>query len=357
MAVKTVTTTYDTANQTVSYTLGYVPKYKGNWSTGVVYHPSNIVRYAGKCYICKTTEQFTSTISPLNDKTNWDVLAEDTSTGSIKSITVGGITYVPEAGSDAITIPINRLGVTVNGQSPDATGNISVDVAKTQANTSLDDNTNLLVTTAYLQRQLDNYVETKGDNMSGPIVVDGQAIKASDSSHSVTVSGSSANNTGASITVYGKDSSNSGQFIIQATNGSQTQTLNGAPDGTLSWGGATVLTSSTNVDASKLTGTGAISITGNAASADKLKTARTIGISGAATGTATSFNGTANITIPVTSLDASKLTGTASVNTTGKATTAGTADTAKACTGNAATATKISQTYVEMSNGTRFWVG
>jgi len=57
-------------------------------------------------------------------------------------------------------------------------------------------------------------------------------------------------------------------------------------------------------------------------SATKLQTARTIGLSGGATGTATSFNGTGNITIPVTSLDATKLSGTAKVSTTGNAGTA-----------------------------------
>jgi hypothetical protein len=41
-------------------------------------------------------------------------------------------------------------------------------------------------------------------------------------------------------------------------------------------------------------------ITGNAATATKLQTARTIATSGDATGTATSFDGTANITIPLT---------------------------------------------------------
>lgn len=49
-------------------------------------------------------------------------------------------------------------------------------------------------------------------------------------------------------------------------------------------------------------------LTGNASTATTLATARTIAISGGATGTATSFNGSADITIPVTSLDASKLT-------------------------------------------------
>ena len=49
--------------------------------------------------------------------------------------------------------------------------------------------------------------------------------------------------------------------------------------------------------------------TGLAATATALATGRTIALSGGATGTATSFNGTANITIPVTSLDATKLSG------------------------------------------------
>ena len=53
-----------------------------------------------------------------------------------------------------------------------------------------------------------------------------------------------------------------------------------------------------------------ISASVNAYSATKLQTARTIALSGGATGTATSFNGTANITIPVTAVDGSKVTGT-----------------------------------------------
>ena len=48
----------------------------------------------------------------------------------------------------------------------------------------------------------------------------------------------------------------------------------------------------------------------NAVSATKLATARTIAISGAVTGTATSFDGSANVAITTTSLDATKLSGT-----------------------------------------------
>ena len=60
----------------------------------------------------------------------------------------------------------------------------------------------------------------------------------------------------------------------------------------------------------------------NVLSATKLTTSRTIALTGAATGTATAFDGSSNISIAVTSLNATSLTGTASVNTTGNAGTA-----------------------------------
>lgn len=53
--------------------------------------------------------------------------------------------------------------------------------------------------------------------------------------------------------------------------------------------------------------TGVCNINGNAATATKLATARTIALSGVATGTATSFDGSGNITIPVTALSPSAI--------------------------------------------------
>ena len=53
----------------------------------------------------------------------------------------------------------------------------------------------------------------------------------------------------------------------------------------------------------------ASSVTGNAGTADKLKTARTISLRGGATGS-TTFDGSADATINVTALDGSKITGT-----------------------------------------------
>lgn len=77
------------------------------------------------------------------------------------------------------------------------------------------------------------------------------------------------------------------------------QTLLGTGDVTIS------VTGKADVDGNNATGTWPISITG---SAPTLTTPRTIALSGAATGTATSFNGSANITIPVTALNATNLT-------------------------------------------------
>ena len=55
-----------------------------------------------------------------------------------------------------------------------------------------------------------------------------------------------------------------------------------------------------------------------AETAVKLKTSRSIGLSGV-TATSQSFNGTSAITIPVTAVPATLLTGTASISTTGEA--------------------------------------
>lgn len=79
--------------------------------------------------------------------------------------------------------------------------------------------------------------------------------------------------------------------------------------------------------------TSANSCSGNAGTATKLKTARKIGITGGATGTATSFDGSGDINIPVTSLDATKLSGTASINTSGNAGSATKLQTARTING------------------------
>lgn len=81
----------------------------------------------------------------------------------------------------------------------------------------------------------------------------------------------------------------------------------------------------------------------NASSATKLKTARTIALSGGVTGTATSFDGTANITIPVTSVTGSKVTGTVPAAT--KATQDG--------SGNTITSTYVNLSGTQTISGTK----
>lgn len=98
-----------------------------------------------------------------------------------------------------------------------------------------------------------------------------------------------------------------------------------------------------------------------AQSATKLATTRTIAIGTGATGTATAFDGTANITIPITALNAgylsagtiptARLSGTYAIGISGKAATAGVADTATSAT-SAATATNVSGGTVSASTGT-----
>lgn len=63
-------------------------------------------------------------------------------------------------------------------------------------------------------------------------------------------------------------------------------------------------------------------ISGNAASATKLQTPRSLNLSGAVMADAATFDGTADATINVKTLDATKLKGTAPVSTTGNAATA-----------------------------------
>ena len=77
-------------------------------------------------------------------------------------------------------------------------------------------------------------------------------------------------------------------------------------------GSSTTLAGLTSVTSTGFTG----ALTGNASTATTLQAARTVAISGPVTGTATSFNGSADITIPVTALDVAhaNVTGTLAVD-------------------------------------------
>lgn len=101
---------------------------------------------------------------------------------------------------------------------------------------------------------------------------------------------------------------------------SRTFTVSGAATGTAQSfnGEGNVNIPITSLDATKLSGTASVDTTGNSGSTTKLQTKRKINVSGVVTGTAQDFDGSADVNIPVTSVDATKLSGTASIDTTGK---------------------------------------
>lgn len=121
-------------------------------------------------------------------------------------------------------------------------------------------------------------------------------------------------------------STTAGAVSIKAGGITNTQLVNSAVTvGTTSislGSSSTTLAGLTSVTSTSFTG----ALTGNASTATALQTARTIAINGPITGTATSFDGTANITIPVTALDVghANVTGILPVSTGGTGVTSST---------------------------------
>ena len=77
--------------------------------------------------------------------------------------------------------------------------------------------------------------------------------------------------------------------------------------------------------------------------AGKLKTPVNVSITNGATAAAVPFDGSQDLTLEVIELQGAELVGDTTINTSGKAATAGVADRASECTGNAATASKLQQ--------------
>lgn len=94
--------------------------------------------------------------------------------------------------------------------------------------------------------------------------------------------------------------------ITDGTNTSTAVSVNGSANVALKLP-ATIKANLTGNAATATTATTAKACTGNAATATKLAAKRTIALSGAATGTATGFDGSGNITIPVTVLSPSAI--------------------------------------------------
>lgn len=124
----------------------------------------------------------------------------------------------------------------------------------------------------------------------GDVTIESGVITVNDDSHNHVID----NIDGLQTALDGKASSSHGTHVTFSTT---------APlvAGTASVGTATTVSRSDHVHPAQT------SVSGNAGTATKLKTARTFAISGAVTASAQSFDGSANVTLTATAVDAAKL--------------------------------------------------
>ena len=132
----------------------------------------------------------------------------------------------------------------------------------------------------------------------GDVTIESGVITVNDNSHSHTI----ANVTGLQSALDSKAAASHGTHVTYSTT---------APlaNGTASAGSASTVARSDHRHPLQTSVSGSSgSCTGNSATATKLATARGIGITGAVTGAAVNFDGSSNINISATAVDAAKLT-------------------------------------------------
>ena len=154
-------------------------------------------------------------------------------------------------------------------------------------------------------KKIKGIAKTKGEDLSntlsldnGNVTIESGVITVNDNSHSHTI----ANVTGLQSALDSKAAASHGTHVTYSTT---------APlaNGTASAGSASTVARSDHRHPLQTSVSGSSgSCTGNSATATKLATARGIGITGAVTGTAVNFDGSSNINISTTTVDAAKLT-------------------------------------------------
>ena len=193
---------------------------------------------------------------------------------AFSKVVVGSTTVEADTKTDTLTL-VAGSNVTIT---PDATND---KITISSANTT------------YVGAGADlGLVKTGGD-----VTIESGVITVNDNSHHHTI----ANVTGLQSALDGKAAASHGTHVTYSTT---------APlaNGTASAGSASTVARSDHRHPLQTSVSGSSgSCTGNSATATKLATARTIALSNGCVGTATSFDGSGNITIPVTSVDAAKL--------------------------------------------------
>jgi hypothetical protein len=206
----------------------------------------------------------------------------------------------------AATVTIGLSGVTATAQAFDGSGNITIPV--TAVPTTVLTGVLLAAQHPALTGDVTNTAGTVATTISNGAVTFAKMANVAASSLIGNATGSAAVAT--AITLSSALAFSSGALTIAA--GGVTNAMLANPNvvlgSTTIAQGATVTTVAGLVSVTSTTFVGAL--TGNASTATKLATAVTIALSGGVTGTATPFDGSGNITIPVTAVAASSITGT-----------------------------------------------
>lgn len=193
---------------------------------------------------------------------------------AFSKVAVGSTTVEADSKTDTLTL-VAGSNVTIT---PDATND---KITISSANTT------------YVGAGTDlGLVKTGGD-----VTIESGVITVNDNSHNHTI----ANVTGLQSALDGKAATSHGTHVTYSTT---------APlaNGTASAGSASTVARSDHRHPLQTSVSGSSgSCTGNSATATKLATARGIGITGAVTGAAVNFDGSSNINISATAVDAAKL--------------------------------------------------
>ena len=230
-------------------------------------------------------------------KATQDSVGQQINTTYIKGLAVSGrtITYTKGDGSTG-TITTQDTNTTYASMSASEATTGTATAARTISAKVLHDKINSNLSAYATKTELNNGLTTKANNSEVVHKSGNETITGTKTfNDSVHANGFHSTTTNAFMAQRGE------YTLVLRNDGSDTYLLmsdKGGVPGTWSDARPLIIHNSTGV----------CNINGNAATATKLASKRTIALSGAATGTATGFDGSGNITIPVTALSGSAIT-------------------------------------------------
>ena len=166
------------------------------------------------------------------------------------------------------------------------------------------DNSTKIATTAWVTAKAKEYLPLAGGTLTGTISKHGGTfLNNTNSESSLVLTGDKLSHNASVLMLFGLEHSDfPGGFIVRAGNNTNSYTLLGKADGSLVWDSKNIVRSVNNVNANVAGNVTITSVSGNAGTATKLQTARTITLAGDVTGS-TTFDGSGNVSITATVKD------------------------------------------------------